>query len=378
MKTAVVHDYFTQMGGAEKVAAELCQMFPAATLVTLVASQSMVPDTLKAFPLRTSWMQSLPGMEKYYRLFFMLYPYAATSIDLSEYDLVLSSSSSYAKGIRTGTDTMHVCYCHTPTRWVWNFETYAQREAMSPVVKASTEKMIQLLRDWDSSAAQQPDHFIANSQTTAHRILQAYGRTAEVIHPPIDTNRFRECPSANDGSYLILSRLVSYKRLDLAVEACSRMNRKLFIVGDGPYKKTLMAKASPCVTFCGRLPDLAVNKMISSSRALIFPGEEDFGMTPLEVAAAGRPTIAYRAGGALETVIDGVTGTFFEEQTPDHLMNAIEAFENQSFSPQALRLHAENFNIEVFRAKINSFLTHIDAPVALPSPGSMSIVSGGN
>jgi glycosyltransferase involved in cell wall biosynthesis len=367
MKTAVVHDYFTQMGGAEKVAEELCQMFPDATLVTLVAFQAMLPETLKKFPLQTSWMQSLPGMQKYYRLFFMLYPYAATSMDLSEYDLVVSSSSSYAKGIRAGNNTMHVCYCHTPTRWVWNFESYSQREAMSPAVKASTEKMIQYLRDWDTSAAQQPDHFIANSKMTAQRILQAYGRTAEIIHPPINIDRFRANARTGDGYYLVLSRLVSYKRIDLAVEACSRMNRKLLIVGDGPHRKALMEGAAPCVTFCGRLSDAVVDELVASSRALIFPGEEDFGMTPLELAASGRPTIAYRAGGALETVIDGVTGTFFDEQTPEHLMSAIEAFERQTFSPTALRQHAERFSTAVFRDKIAGFLTRVGAPCAVPA-----------
>jgi glycosyltransferase involved in cell wall biosynthesis len=376
MKTAVVHDYFTQMGGAERVAEELCQMLPEATLVTLVAFQAMMPDTLKTFPLQTSWIQSLPGLEKYYRLFFMLYPYAATSLDLSEYDLVVSSSSSYAKGIRAGNNTMHVCYCHTPTRWVWSFDSYSQREGMSPAVKASTEKLIHLLKDWDISAAQQPDHFIANSQATAKRILQAYGRTAEIIHPPINVDRFTLNEGNSHGYYLVLSRLVSYKRIDLAVEACSRLNRKLLIVGDGPHKQALMAGAAPCVTFCGRLPDPVVDELIASSRALIFPGEEDFGMTPLELAASGRPTIAYRAGGALETVIDGVTGTFFDQQTPEHLMEAIEASEKQTFCPTVLRQHAEKFSSSVFRSRMAAFLDRVGTPITLPFMAPRASLAG--
>jgi len=378
MKTAVVHDYFTQMGGAEKVADELCQMFPEAPLVSLVALQSMLPDTLKSHPLQTSWMQCLPGLEKYYRLFFMLYPYAATSMDLSEYDLVVSSSSSYAKGIRTGDNTMHVCYCHTPTRWVWNFDTYSQREAMNPAVKACAETMIGLLRNWDTAAAQHPDHFIANSQTTAGRILQAYGRTAEIIHPPININRFTPNAHESHGYYLVLSRLVSYKRIDLAVQACSRMHRKLLVVGDGPHKQALMEGAAPCVTFCGRLSDPVVDELITSCRALIFPGEEDFGMTPLELAASGRPTIAYRAGGAMETVIDGETGTFFEQQTPESLMSAMEAFERQSFSPSVLRRHAEKFSIGVFREKMASFLARVGAPITLPTMAGAPSLQGGS
>ena len=377
MKTAVVHDYFTQMGGAEKVADELCQMFPTASLVTLVAFQAMLPDSLKRFPLQTSWMQCLPGMEKYYRLFFMLYPYAATSMDLSEYDLVVSSSSSYAKGIRAGNDTMHVCYCHTPTRWVWNFDSYSKREAMSPAVKAGAATLIELLRNWDTAAAQQPDHFIANSQATAKRILEAYGRTAEIIHPPINIDRFTANAHESHGYYLVLSRLVSYKRIDLAIEACSRMNRKLLIVGDGPHKDALMQGAAPCVTFCGRLSDAVVDELITSSRALIFPGEEDFGMTPLEVAASGRPTIAYRAGGALETIVDGVTGTFFEQQTPEDLMSAMEAFERQSFSPGILRRHAEKFSVSVFREKMASFLDRVGAPITLPPSAIAPSMLGG-
>jgi glycosyltransferase involved in cell wall biosynthesis len=378
MKTAVVHDYFTQMGGAEKVAEELCKMFPDASLVTLVAFQSMLPDSLKHVPLQTSWMQSLPGMEKYYRLFFMLYPYAATSIDLSEYDLVVSSSSSYAKGIRAGSNTMHVCYCHTPTRWVWSFDSYSQREAMNPAVKACAAKMIEFLRGLDSNAAQQPDHFIANSQATAKRIQQVYGRAAEIIHPPINIDRFTPNTHESHGYYLVLSRLVSYKRIDLAIEACSRMNRKLLIVGDGPHKKALMEKAAPCVTFCGRLSDAVVDELIISSRALIFPGEEDFGMTPLELAASGRPTIAYRAGGAMETVIDGVTGTFFDEQTVEDVMSAIERFEAQSFSPEVLRRHAEKFSVGVFREKMANFLARVGAPITLPGAALAPAMLGGH
>jgi glycosyltransferase involved in cell wall biosynthesis len=321
-------------------------------------------------------MQSLPGMEKYYRLFFMLYPFAATSLDLSEYDLIVSSSSSYAKGIRAGNDTMHVCYCHTPTRWVWEFDSYSQREHMSPTLRTVTANIVQLMRDWDTYAAQQPDHFVANSMSTAKRILQVYGRNAEVIHPPINTNRFGRATASSDGYYLILSRLVSYKRLDLAIEACSRLNRKLMIVGEGPCKKGLMKGAAPCITFCGRLPDSEVNKMISASRALIFPGEEDFGMTPLEVAAAGRPTIAYRAGGALETIIDGLTGIFFDQQTPEHLISAIEAFERQSFSPTVLRQHAEKFSTNVFRDKMTKFLARVGAPTQSHPQNIGSCITG--
>jgi glycosyltransferase involved in cell wall biosynthesis len=361
MRMAVVHDYFTQLGGAEKVAAELFRLLPGASLHTLAATPRCMPEFLENVKIQTSWIQSMPGIAKYYRLYFMLYPLAVGSLDLSPYDLVLSSFSSYAKGIHTGRDAMHVCYCHTPTRWVWDLEKYSNREDMSDMSKLLLSRLIALLRIWDVSAARQPDHFIANSKTVADRIRSAYQRHAEVIHPPIDVGRFHMSEEPDDY-YLVLARLVSYKRIDLAVRACSLLKKKLFVVGDGPHRQALESEAGPSVTFCGRLPDFEVDHLVSRCRALIFPGEEDFGMAPLEVAAAGRPCIAYRAGGATETIVDGVTGKFFDQQDVDHLMVAIEQFELQSWSPLELRKHAEGFSVDVFRERMRSFLTKAGVP----------------
>jgi len=362
MKVAVVHDYFTQLGGAEKVAEELIRMLPGADLHATVALPECMPPGLMGVPVKTSWMQNLPGMRRYYRLYFLLYPLALPSLDLSGYDLVLSSSSGYAKGVRTNRDAIHVCYCHTPMRWAWSFENYSAREGMGAAKRLLLPHLVRGLRQWDVGASRQPDHFIANSETVAARILRAYGRIAEVIHPPIDVERFR--PTQEQGDYyIVLARLVSYKRIDLAVQACNLLGRRLLIIGDGPDRARLMTNAGPTISFLGLLSNAAVEHHAARCRALIFPGEEDFGMAPLEIAAAGRPTIAYRAGGAVETIIDGVTGIFFDRQEPEDLAEAIARFERIDWNPAVLRRHAESFGTNVFQARFRIFLAKVGAPL---------------
>ena len=362
MRIAVVHDYFTQLGGAEKVAEELYCMLPDPSLFATVALPGMMPPRLKDAPVQTSWMQSLPNIENYYRLYFFLYPFAVSSLDLTRYDLVVSSSSGYAKGVQTSMDAIHVCYCHTPMRWAWSYESYANRESFGRSQRALLPMFIRGLRYWDEQASRQPDHFVANSKTVAERIRNVYDRSAEVIHPPIDVERFHVSPIREDY-YVVLSRLVSYKRIDLAVQACTQRNRNLLVIGDGPDRSSLEAMAGPMVRFVGRASDKEVERYVARCRALLFPGEEDFGMAPLEVAAAGRPTIAYRAGGAQETVVENITGSFFDEQTPEALGDAIEKFEKLDFSPEVLRRHAENFSVSVFREHFRSFLARIGAPL---------------
>jgi glycosyltransferase involved in cell wall biosynthesis len=358
MRIAVVHDYFTQMGGAEKVAEELMRMLPQATLHSTIALRDRMPPGLTEIPVVTTWMQDLPQIQKYYRLYFLFYPFGVRSLKLSDFDLVISSSSGYAKGVHTSRDAVHVCYCHTPMRWVWNFDNYSQREDMGAMKRLALKGLIRWLRIWDEDAARQPDHFIANSKAVADRILRAYGRHAEVIHPPIDLDRFHS--SAEQGDYyLVLARLVSYKRIDLAVQACTLLGRRLLIIGDGPDRGRLAALGGHTVSFLGRLSDEEVEYHASRCRALLFPGEEDFGMAPLEIAAAGRPTIAYRAGGAVETIIEGVTGMFFDQQEPESLASAIEQFERVEWSGQALRTHAEKFGVDVFQARMSAFLARI-------------------
>jgi len=362
MRIAVVHDYFTQLGGAEKVAEEIACMLPAPAVYSTVALKGRIPQRLVGKGVHTSWMQHLPMMQKYHRLYFMFYPFGVEALDLSQYDLVVSSSSGYAKGIHTRPETVHVCYCHTPMRWAWEFDNYSAREKAAGMMRMLLPKALHLLRKWDLKAAQRPTHYVANSKSVAERIKRFYRRDAHVIHPPIEVDRFK--PSAELGDfYLILARLVSYKRIDLAVEACTRLKRRLVVIGEGPDRNRLEALAGPTVSFLGRLSDREVEYYASRCRALIFPGEEDFGMAPLEIAAAGRPTIAYRAGGTVETIVEGVTGVFFDSQEPRELMDAILEFESNDWDTSVLRAHAYKFGTHAFRKNFLQYLADIGRPV---------------
>jgi glycosyltransferase involved in cell wall biosynthesis len=258
-------------------------------------------------------------------------------------------------------------------RWAWAFDDYSAREAMGPLMRCLLSHVIRGLRHWDVGASRQPDHFVANSKAVAARIHTAYGRTAEVIYPPIDISRFHPC-SGHEDYYLVVSRLVSYKRIDLAVDACTALNRRLVIIGDGPDRPRLEARAGSSVSFLGRLEDRDVEYFASRCSALLFPGEEDFGMVPIEVAAAGRPTIAFRAGGAVETIIEGETGVFFDRQCPEDLARAINYSEQQKWSSELLRRHAELFSIDVFRQSFHDFFERIGCPVGSRSKPSLTAV----
>jgi len=357
-KIALVHDYFVQMGGAERVAEAMHDSFPLAPIYTTVALPRGLPQRLRGADIRTSAMQRLPAMERCFRHYFMLYPWAVESLDLSQYDLIVSSSSGYAKGVRRRRNAIHVCYCHTPMRWVWRYEDYAARKGFGRASRALLPLLLSGLKRWDLRASRQPDYYIANSRAVARWIKKIYGRDATVIPPPIDTDRF--APSNKlDDYYLVLSRLMPYKRIDLAIEACNRLQRPLVVIGDGPDRKRLERLAGPLTRFMGRQPDAVVARYASRCRALLFPGEEDFGMSPLEVNAAGRPVIAFNAGGAIETVVEGVTGLFFNDQTSASLVGAIEEFETCFWNPRVIREHAEKFDRTVFSFRILQFLSSV-------------------
>jgi glycosyltransferase involved in cell wall biosynthesis len=364
MRIALVHDYFTQLGGAEKVVEQLYRLLPDASLFATVALPSCMPGGLQDVPVKTTWMQNLPRMQDYYRLYVFLYPFAVGSLDLSGYDLIVSSSSGYAKGVHTSPHAIHVCYCHTPMRWAWNYQNYATRESFSLSQRTLLPMFIRGLQRWDQAASRQPDHFVANSRAVADRIRRVYQRSAEVVHPPIETERFQPSHSGHENYYLVVSRLVPYKRIDLAVKACTQRGKKLLVIGEGPYRNRLEAMAGPSVSFLGRGTDEEVEHHVARCRALLFPGEEDFGMAPVEAAAAGRPTIAYRAGGALETIVENLTGYFFDQQTVECLGDAIETFEREQWSTETLRQHSKTFSLEVFQQRFLSFLERIDAPLS--------------
>lgn len=369
-RIALVHDYFVQMGGAERVAEAMHDSFPAAPMYTTVALPQSLPQRLRNADIRTSPLQHLPAMDRRFRHYFMLYPFAVENFDLSKYDLIFSSSSGYAKGVHRRRNAIHVCYCHTPMRWVWRYDDYVARERFGGFSRALLPMMMWPLRKWDLRASQQPNYYIANSRLVANRIKKIYGREAHVIPPPIDVNRFHMSNDIEDY-YLVLSRLMPYKRIDLAIEACKRMNRRLIVIGDGPDRERLEKLADDRIEFLGRQPDKIVNYYAARCRALLFPGEEDFGMAPLEANAAGRPVIAFRAGGAMETVEEEVTGVFFDSQNSLSLAEAIEKFESLRFDQYLLRRHAEKFDRTVFSFRVLQFLGSV-----APSSCSEELLTG--
>jgi glycosyltransferase involved in cell wall biosynthesis len=363
------------MGGAERVAEALYQMLPDPAVFATVSDPKRLPAGLRSANIHTSWMQNLPAVNRYYRHYFPLYPLGVAGLNLSGYDLVISSSSGYAKGVHVDRNAIHICYCHTPMRWVWRYGDYAARERFGRAQRLLLPSLLQILRRWDENAARQPDQFVVNSQVVAERVRLAYKRHAIVIPPPIDINRFKILPQQDDF-YLVLSRLVSYKRIDLAVEACTLMNRRLVVIGEGPDRARLAKMAGPSIEFLNRQPDDVVESYVGRCRALLFPGEEDFGLVPLEVNAAGRPVIAYHAGGALETVIEGVTGVFFHQATAESLAGAIEDLEHRFWNPQVIRRHAEGYDIKVFEARFMQLLSSFKLqPSAAPAsePGRVSV-----
>ena len=361
-KIALFQDYLAQNGGAERVTEAIHQTLPQADLYTTLAVPERISPYLRQLAPKTTWMQNLPAKAKLYRHYFLFYPFAVESAHLDGYDLILSSCCGYAKGVKRNANAVHVCYCHNPMRWVWRFQEYMAREKFNSMTKAALKLMVQGLRCWETKAASRPDYFVANSHIVARRLKAAFGREAVVIEPPIVTARFSVSREIDDY-YLILARLVSYKRIDLAVEACTRTCRRLVVIGDGPDRERLKALAGPTVSFLGRQPDDAVNRYASRCRALIFPGEEDFGMAPLEINAAGRPVVAYGAGGATETVIKDLNGILFCEQSTKALIAALEELESKSWDSSAIRRHAQRYDISVFQQRLLNFLQTVSPAI---------------
>lgn len=355
MKVAIVHDWLNQNGGAERVLEEFHSLYPDAPVYTSMYAPDQMPAAYKSWDIRTTWMQRLPLVTKKHQLFMPLYPVAFESHDLSGYDLVVSSSSAFCHGVLTRNETCHVCYCHTPTRFMWNYFDYAKREGLSGWKRRLLAPSLFKLRQWDRVSADRVDCWIANSSLVKKRIAKFYRRTAQIIFPPVDTSRF--VPQASyDDYYLVLSRLLPYKRIDLAIEACNRTKSRLLIAGSGRGTEQLKKIAGPTVEFLGRVPEDQLSGLYARCRAFLFPGEEDFGLTPIEANAAGRPVIAYKAGGTLDTVVPGVTGEYFTEPTVDSLVSAMATFDPGAYDPVAIRAHAEKFDATVFRRQFQTFV----------------------
>lgn len=357
MKVALVHDYLNQMGGAERVVLALHEIFPDAPLYTSIYDPERVDAAFRSMDIRTTFMQKLPLVTKHHQPYLPLYPFAMESLDLRGYDLVLSSSSAFGKGVITKPETMHICYCHTPMRWCWNYDEYVEREQLGKAARCVLPLLIAGMRVWDQTSSMRVDHFIANSPVVAERIRKYYRREAVVIPPPVEVQRFPFDPTTQPEDYfLVVSRLIPYKRIDLAIEACSRLHLPLVVIGGGRDEERLRKLAGPTVRFLGKLSDDEVLHYFSHCRAFLFPGEEDFGITPLEAQAAGRPVIAYGAGGALASVIEGVTGTFFRQQTVESLMEVLATFDERRYDPQSIHNHALEFDTPRFKRRILQFI----------------------
>ncbi|MBI1879381.1 MAG: glycosyltransferase [Chloroflexi bacterium] len=389
MKIALAHDWLNQMGGAENVLEWLVEMYPGAPVFTTIYRPELMPGAYRRWDIRPTWLNRAPAIHRHHQPYLPLYPPAVGSLDFGGYDLILSNKSGFIHGLRHTSEQLHICYCLAPTRYVWDYGSYAAREGFGRWVGWAIGPVIRRLRRWDFEAAQptlpQPlpkreggredaspplrgglrggigvDHFIAISTDIQARIKKYYQRDSVIIYPPVDTGRFRPLPAGQSPGdfYLVVSRLIPYKRIDLAVQALTCLGKRLIIVGDGRDRARLEAIAGPSVEFKGRQPDNIVADLMANCRAFLFPGFEDFGIAPVEAQAAGRPVIAFGQGGALDTVVEGQTGLFFREQTVEALIEAIEQFERMSFDPTAVRANAERFSVERFKRELGDFVTH--------------------
>ena len=357
MRVAIVHDWLNQIGGAEGVLEVLAEMFPEAPVYTSMYWPEAMPPAYRRWDIRTTWMDHLPGVHRHHQPYLLLYPLAFGGLELNGYDLVISNKSAFCLGVRTSPETRHICYCLTPTRFVWDYEAYVSREQVAGVARNLVRPFLGRLQGWERAAADRVDAFVAISNAVQGRVRRLYDRESEIIYPPVDTGRFFPTSEGDHDEYfLIISRLVPYKRIDLAVRAFTESGLPLWIGGSGRDRASLEALAGPNIHFLGRVPDQELGRLMARCRAFVFPGLEDFGIAPVQAMAAGRPVIAYAGGGALDYVIDGVTGTFFHEQSPASLSEAVRRFGEMSFDSATIRTHAENFDTRVFKASLLAFV----------------------
>lgn len=359
-RIAIVHEWFTSMRGGEKCVEALCELFPQAEIYSLVHVKGSVSPTIERMSGHTSFIQKLPFAEKQYRHYLPLFPTAIQRFDLTGFDLVITSNHCVAKGVCVPPTALHVCYCYTPMRYIWGlYDEYFSKDRAGLLTRAGMRLFVNYLRRWDVRTAGNPHHFIAISRHVQQRISTIYHRAADVIYPPVDTSFYQPSSHSDDGSFLIVSAFVPYKRVDLAIEAFNMLGARLVIVGDGPDAARLRAMARSNIEFAGWQPNEKLREYYGRCRALIFPGEEDFGIVPVEAMASGKPVIAFAAGGALETVIDSPglrTGILFKEQTVDSLVRAVREFQGQEFSPDVLRAFALGFDRDVFKHRIKEYL----------------------
>jgi glycosyltransferase involved in cell wall biosynthesis len=370
MKVAIIHYWLVGMRGGEKVIEALCEMYPQADIFTHVYVPQAVSETIRRHRIIPTFINSLPRAARMYKTYLPLMPLALEQLDLRGYDLIISSESGPAKGIVPPSDAVHVCYCHTPMRYVWNMY-HEYRDGAGLAARLMMPPLTHYLRMWDVTSAARVDSFVANSATVARRIHRYYGAQSVVIYPPVDTDAFSiAAPSEQEEYYLMAGELVSYKRPDLAVRAFNEMNLKLVVIGGGDMLDEIRRLAGPTVTVLGPQPFDILKQHYARCRALVFPGEEDFGMVPVEAMASGRPVVAFGKGGATETVAQGVSGVFFAEQTVEAISSAVKSLAAMAIDPARIAAHARQFGRERFFRKMSS---HIDGllaakAAALPPP----------
>ena len=363
MKVAIAHEFLTQFGGAERVLLALNEIYPDAPIYVLVRKDFKQDNYFKNLNIHTSSLQKWFNLlGKRQKLLLSFYPYAIEQFNFSEFDLVISSSNSFAKGIITSPDTIHICYCHSPTRYLWDYkDEYLKEQGMSVFSKVVVNKMLDNLRIWDYQAAQRVDYFIANSMNVKKRIKKYYRHDSEVIYPPVGIKKFNLNNKRQGDYFLLAGRLSAYKKTELALEAFSQLKDKLVIIGEGADFYKFKNRKLKNVNFVGFVDDKKLEGYYQNCCALIFPQEEDFGIIPVEAMATGTPVIAYKKGGTIETVIDGETGIFFEKQSKGEIMDAIERFKKikHKFNPTLIRKHAEKFDERIFKEKVKKFIFNI-------------------
>ncbi|MBD2176902.1 glycosyltransferase [Pseudanabaena sp. FACHB-1998] len=352
MKIALVHDYLTQRGGAERVFELLCKHFPTADIYTSVYDRQNTID-LGDRPVHTTFLQNIPATRKYFRLFAPFYYTAFSALNLQEYDLILSSSASFAKGVQKRPEAIHICFCHNITRFLWDTNTYLREYGAYSFLKPVIELLFKIMRQQDIFYAQAPDYYIANSSTVAKRIEETYHKDALVINYPIDDRRFTFCDRKEDYC-LVSSRHLSYKRLDIIIEAFNSLGMPLIITGEGPETKQLQAKSHSNIQFLGHVSDRDRCDLMAKAKFVIVAALEDYGLVPIEANASGTPVIAYGAGGVMDTQISGMTGLLFEQQTSESLKNAIIKAQEMPWNYAKIREHAiSNFSEVVFFQKVD-------------------------
>ncbi len=366
MKVALVHDYLNQRGGAERVFRHVADLYPDAPVYTSLFDPRETGDLVAPHRVQTSALQAIPGANRYFRFLAPLYPAAFEAFDLSAFDLIVSTTTAWAKGVRFPAHAVHVSYIHTVSRFAFAYDAYVGGLTGGSPLRALAKPVVDRLVAWDFAAAQRPTAFVANSNNVASRVRRYYRRNAAVAHCPIDVERFDV--GRGDGDFaLVVSRLLSYKRIDLAIDGCRRAGMRLLIVGTGPAREELERSALGSRTeFLGHLGDDELRALIGRARVVLLPGEEDYGLVPLEAAASGRPTLAYGRGGALETIVPQITGDYFDEPTGASLAFALSRFDFDGYDPERLRAHAESFGPAPFKA---TFAALVDEVVRTSRPG---------